>query len=215
MGGEIREAWSHSSEALSWKTEGDVDSASPPLRIETPRLILRCWSPEDAPLLKAAIDSSLEHLRVWMPWAMNEPSEIEVLEERLGRYQARFLAGETFVYAIFDRSESEVLGGSGLMGRIGPGALEIGYWIRAERTGRGYATEATRALTIAGLGMPGVDRIELHCDPRNEASATIPRKLGYRHLETVRDQEESPGREPIDTMIFEITSDDELRSTSE
>ena len=39
--------------------------------------VLRCWHPHDAPLLKDAIDSSLEHLREWMPGAPDEPQELE------------------------------------------------------------------------------------------------------------------------------------------
>ena len=34
---------------------------------------MRCWEPRDAPLLKEAVDSSLDHLRPWMPWAHDEP----------------------------------------------------------------------------------------------------------------------------------------------
>ena len=49
----------------------------PPYRIETERLVLRCWDPRDAPLLKDAIDSSLDHLRPWMPWAREEPKPLE------------------------------------------------------------------------------------------------------------------------------------------
>ncbi len=48
-------------------------SENPPCRIHTRKLVLRCWNPTDAPLLKAAIDESLDELRPWMPWARNEP----------------------------------------------------------------------------------------------------------------------------------------------
>lgn len=41
--------------------------SAPAYRIVTPRLVIRCWNPPDAPLLKAAIDASLDHLRAWMP----------------------------------------------------------------------------------------------------------------------------------------------------
>jgi hypothetical protein len=40
--------------------------ADPPYRIETERLVVRCWEPRDAPLLKEAVDASLDHLRPWM-----------------------------------------------------------------------------------------------------------------------------------------------------
>ena len=44
-----------------------------PFRIRTARLALRCWEPTDAAALCAAIAMSLDHLRVWVPWAMQEP----------------------------------------------------------------------------------------------------------------------------------------------
>jgi RimJ/RimL family protein N-acetyltransferase len=44
-----------------------VAAADPPYRIETERMVLRCWDPADAGLLKEAIDASLDHLRPWMP----------------------------------------------------------------------------------------------------------------------------------------------------
>src|ERR1700759_5294954 len=38
----------------------------PPYRIETERLVLRCWNPADAEALKEAVDASIEHLLPWM-----------------------------------------------------------------------------------------------------------------------------------------------------
>lgn len=48
----------------------------PAYRIHTQRLVVRCWEPRDAPLLKAVLDESLDHLRPWMPWAQNEPEPL-------------------------------------------------------------------------------------------------------------------------------------------
>ena len=73
------------------------------------------------------------------------------------------------------------MGGFGLHDRRGPGILEIGYWVRSDRTGRGYATAAAWALTgVAFDWFPLINRIEIRCDPANVASAAIPPKLGYR-----------------------------------
>jgi RimJ/RimL family protein N-acetyltransferase len=63
---------------------------SPAARIETRRLLLRRWEPADAPLLKQAIDASLPELRAWMPWAISEPSPIEVVRQRLEGFRERF-----------------------------------------------------------------------------------------------------------------------------
>ena len=88
----------------------------------------------------------------------SDPSELPVIEERLARFQAEFRAGANWACGIFLRSSGEVLGGVSLLARIGPGALELGYWLRNECTGRGYATEAAAALTQVGLAMPGIGR---------------------------------------------------------
>jgi RimJ/RimL family protein N-acetyltransferase len=89
-----------------------VEHSPPPYLIRTERLAIRCWDPRDAPLLKDALDASLEHLVPWMPWAADEPRPLEEKAELLRMFRGRFDLGEDFVYGIFPRDESEVIGGS-------------------------------------------------------------------------------------------------------
>jgi RimJ/RimL family protein N-acetyltransferase len=67
-----------------------VARTAPPYRIETKRLVLRCWDPRDAQRLKEAVDSSVEHLRPWMPWAVHEPQPLEQKVGLLQRFRAQF-----------------------------------------------------------------------------------------------------------------------------
>jgi RimJ/RimL family protein N-acetyltransferase len=168
----------------------------PAYRIVTPRLVVRCWEPRDAPFLKEAIDSSLDHLRPWMPWARHEPQTLAEKVELLREFRGQFDLGADSVYAIFDSRDERVLGGTGLHPRIGPGRLEIGYWIRADAVGHGYATEATAALTRVAFEVADVERVEIHCMPENRVSAAIPRKLGYSLCEAG------------DDLIFALTAAD-------
>ena len=187
--------------------------AVPPYRIETERLVVRCWDPGEAPLLKEAIDESLEHLRPWMSWAQDEPQPLDVKVELLRRFRGRFDLGEEFVYGIFDMDESNVVGGTGLHRRVGDDAFEIGYWIRTGRTREGLATEATAALTRVAFEVCGADRVEIRVDPANTASAGIPRKLGYRQEATLRRRLPwSDGSGPRDVVVFMLFAD-ELAST--
>jgi len=174
-----------------------------PYRIETKRLVIRRYERRDAPLLKEAIDSSLDHLQPWMPWALGEPQTLEQKEELIEAFRAGFAAGENFTYGIFAADETVLLGGTGLHPRVGPGGLEIGYWIRASATRQGLVTEATAALTRVGLEVCGADRIEIRIEPRNQASLGVPRKLGFLEEATLRRRLPSREGSPLrDVTIF-------------
>ena len=180
-----------------------------PYRIETERLVIRCYEPRDTPLVKEAIESSLEHLRAWMPWAHDEPQTLEEKLELVKYFRSNFDIGENFTYGIFDSGESEVLGGTGLHPRIGPGGLEIGYWIRASATRQGFTTESTAALTRAGFEICGADRIEIRIEPGNTASFGVPRKLGFAEEATLRRRLPSrEGSELRDVTIFTMFRED-------
>ena len=83
-------------------------------RIETERLVVRCYSPKDAPLLKASIDESLEHLRLWMPWAHDEPESLEKKTARLRKYRGQFDLGIDYTFGIFNEEEDTLIGSTGL-----------------------------------------------------------------------------------------------------
>ena len=180
-----------------------------PYRIETERLVIRCYDPRDAPLLKEAIDSSLEYLLPWMPWAADEPQTLDEKTELLRGFRSAFDAGENFTYAIFSADESELLGSAGLEPRVGPGGLEIGYWVRTSVTRQGIATEMAAALTRVGIEVCGADRIEIRIDPGNEASMGIPRKLGFVEEATLRRRLPVRAGGPLrDVTIFTLFRED-------
>ncbi len=155
--------------------------------IITKRLVIRCYNPEDAPLLAASITESLEHLKPWMPWAHYEPQEnLQTKIERLRQFRARFDQNQDFIYGIFNPEQTRLLGGTGLHTRVGDAALEIGYWIHKDFINQGLATESACALTKVGFEINEVSRMEIHCDPTNFQSAAVPRKLGYTHEATLR-----------------------------
>jgi RimJ/RimL family protein N-acetyltransferase len=180
-----------------------VGVKTPPYRIETERLVIRCYEPEDAPLLKAAVDSSIEHLLPWMPWARFEPQSVEDKVELLRSFRGQFDLDQNYIYGIFSPDETEQLGGSGFHKRGNEGSLEIGYWVAASAIGRGIATEVTAAQTRAAFELAGVDRIDIQVEPTNDRSLAIPRKLGFTEEGTLRRRLEANEGEPRrDSVIF-------------
>jgi RimJ/RimL family protein N-acetyltransferase len=164
----------------------DAKIANPAYRIETKRLVVRCYNPSDAQLLADSVRESVEHLKPWMPWAHNEPQRIEAREELLRGWRGKFDLGQDYGYGIFNREETRLLGGTGLHTRLGANELEIGYWIHKDFVNQGLVTESTAALIKVAFEIIHVHRIEIHCDPRNLASAAVPRKLGFTHEGTLR-----------------------------
>jgi RimJ/RimL family protein N-acetyltransferase len=167
--------------------------------------VLRCWEPRDAPLLAEAIESSVDELRPWMPWAADEPKSLAERVALLRRFRGQFDLGDDFVYGIFEPDEAAVLGGTGLHPRVGPTAFEIGYWIRSTSAGAGLATEAAGALTRIAFELCDVDRVEIRTDPANQPSRAIPRKLGYLEEATLRRRLEYP--EPRDVVVYSMFRD--------
>jgi len=186
----------------------------PAYRIITARLVLRCWQPTDAPLLTTAMIESLEHLRPWMPWATNEPLEPAQRVKVLRRFRGEFDLDQDYIYGVFNREETRVLGGTGLHTRLGEGAREIGYWIHVDFTHHGLATELSAALTRVAFEIEGVNRVEIHCDPGNVYSAAIPRKLGYTHEGTLRARTIGSDGLPSDSMIWTLFKEDYPNSPS-
>lgn len=139
--------------------------------------LLRRHAAHDLDALHAAIEESRDHLRPWMPWA--DQTRIETASFLAGAVES-WTARREFGYLIVDATDGAVLGGCGLHDRLGPEALEIGYWRRAGANGRGVVTAAVRALTAAALAEPDITRVEIHCDEANQASAAVARRAGYR-----------------------------------
>ena len=158
-------------------------SLTPPPKIDLQGFTLREWSVADAEPLRVALAASDAHLRAWTPWVVDGRVPGLSLEERLAQHAVEFAAGVAWVYGLFGPDGVEVLGGCGLYPRVGPRAVEVGYWLAVGHTGRGLATRAAAALTRVAFDAPTIDRVEIHCDRGNVASARVPERLGYRLVE--------------------------------
>ena len=76
---------------------------------------------------------------------------------------------------------------SALVALVGAHTVEAGYWLRADSTGHGYATEATACLSRLAFTELGAGHVAICHDPTNEASGGVPRRLGFRRLGVVSD----------------------------
>lgn len=139
----------------------------------TERLTLRPGWIEDAPLLaRAAGHEAVVRNTRRMPW----PYALGDAEAFLRTPQTP----QTPALLVFAHEAGGVrlVGGVGLSA-LGGGGHELGYWITPDAWGRGYATEAARAV-LAMAGALRIRRIEACHFADNPASARVLSKLGFR-----------------------------------
>jgi RimJ/RimL family protein N-acetyltransferase len=180
-----------------------------PAELRTERLYLRPWQTTDAARLLPILEANVDHLSSWIPAHVATPAPLPDLELRLARFVDDFLGGRNWRYAIFTPDESGLLGEVSLFPRSAEGRvhfaaadrLEIGYWLRRDVTGKGYATEAARAMLALSLAQSGIRQVEIHCDPRNVSSAAIPQRLDFRLASAGAGADAAASHEPP-TMLW-------------
>lgn len=181
-------------------------------RIVTERLLLRPWSPEDTQRFRQAVDDNDSYLRPFIPWMKAEPGTLEQTALKLRRSRVDFDSDVSYRYGVFDHDESRLLGDVGLFTRLGLHAREVGYWIHKDFHGKGMATEAVSAAIKVAFGSSAIDRVEIQCDPLNEASARVAARLGFVHEATLRRRFRDAGDIERDCMIWTLFRDEFLET---
>ena len=155
----------------------------PPASLSAGELVLERWRTADLPALRAAVSANRDHLAPWLAWAGDgSPTALSTF---LRETREGWRRGERFEYGVWSQGpERALLGTVGLMARLGPGGLEIGYWVGAEHTRRRIATRSAAVVVDAAFALPGIDRVEIHHDEANAASGGVPRLLGFTRVGT-------------------------------
>ena len=187
-----------------------------PLLLEVPaelpeeRIVLRPFRDDDAPALWEAVDSSRPQLTAWIPW-VNDHRSLAFSRDYVRRMLAKWILREDFPMGIWRRTDGRLLGATGLH-RIDWSipAMEIGYWLRPDAAGAGYATEAVKLLVRLAFAQLQAERVEIRCDALNLRSAAIPRRLGFVHEATLRCARRNDDNALADTLVFALTRADHV-----
>jgi ribosomal-protein-serine acetyltransferase len=142
--------------------------------IRTDRLVLEPVShAHDGDLLRASLASRAE-LLPWMPWAVDL-----TMESQSAYVDERGIPGwDTGSPAFAITEDGTAIGVIGL-DRTGPGEYEVHYWLATDRTGRGYVTEAARALLVWSHDALGATRVLLNAGMENRRSLAVAERLGF------------------------------------
>ncbi len=174
-----------------------------PKRLQTARLIMRVPDATHAPRLAAVVQASYPELHRWLGWARGNFGSQEALSycRRAARRHASFSGYDLL---LFHKWDSQLIGGAWLVTPIDwqHRRFEIGYWLDTSRVGRGYASEAVRALVRLVFECFGAKRVELGIDVLNKSSCAVAERLGFALATTVEDHSRNNAGEPRDVHIY-------------
>lgn len=171
--------------------------------IETDRLRLRDWREEDIePFIR---HTNTEPVMRWLGGVKSEKDHRTVIHERIMRWQRE--RGFTF-WIVERKADGALLGFCGIKiadGEDSPiaGEYEIGWRLREDAWGQGYAKEAAAASLDFAFGRLGARQVVSITFPQNEASWGLMERLGMRRREDLdHDDPRFPELNP--TIVYSI-----------
>ena len=163
----------------------------PPTELTAGRELTLClFDPGDAPALSRAIEESRDHLTPFMPFATNDPRDLDFRRSWIEACRDAFADGERFQYGIV--RGGEVIGGCSIE-PVDERTASIGFWVHVGHVRTGVATAVATALTDAAL-RAGCETVRLRHDRANVASGVIAERLGYRRLGEEPHSIDAPGQ---------------------
>jgi RimJ/RimL family protein N-acetyltransferase len=142
--------------------------------IETARLLLRPPSLGDRDAIVAGVgDLAVSRMLARVPHPYG-PADAEAW---LADMEPAFAAGTELPFLLV--REGEVIGCVALHGVAAGAVGDFGYWLARPHWGRGYATEAARAVLAFAFDRLGAERVPSRVFAENAASWNVQRKLGF------------------------------------
>ena len=139
--------------------------------IETSRLCLRAMAASDWPVILAYMSDP--RVTAFLPEG--------IFDEQAARAFAFKQSGEDReAVAVVEKASGQMIGHMPYHAWFQPRTFEIGWALGQAHHGKGYATEAGRALVAHAFESLGAHRVIATCQPENTASWRVAEKLGLR-----------------------------------
>lgn len=153
-------------------------------KIETPRLILRPFTMEDAEPMYCnwASDPEVTKFLSWPPY-----KSVDTAHAILTEWTKQYSDNSFYQWAIELKELGEPIGSISVVNQDERVDMaEIGFCIGKPWWGKGIMTEAMKAVMDYLFDEVGVQRIEAGHDPNNPASGAVQRKCGLKYEGTLR-----------------------------
>ncbi len=170
----------------------------------TERLLLRSFLETDIPeIVRLLNDPAIAETTLNVPYPYDEAKARSWLASQRQERDA----GIGYTFAIVRRDDDRLVGAIDIRPNARHLKAEIGYWIGRPYWGRGYATEAARAVIRYGFEILGMNRIYASHFTENPASGRVMQKAGMQ-FEGVLRQDVRKDDEFRDHALYAILRED-------
>jgi len=177
-----------------------------PPGINGQRINLRSYSGEDGVALWQAIEESRGHLAAWQDW-VNRINSWQDAELTVRKVQSDWILRTRLAWII--RLQDQFLGHIQLEHIVWETpSFGIGYWLCRSAEGRGYVTEAAKLLCQLAFETLGAQRLHIECDARNQRSASVARRLGFKQEAVLRNERRDSSGKLQNTLQFAMVPED-------
>jgi ribosomal-protein-alanine N-acetyltransferase len=168
------------------------------IRIETERLLIRPFEADDWRAVHAYLSDP--GVRFFVPEWPETEEEVQAFVHRN--------VEEPRQHALILHGDERLVGHVGFWQWFGPQTYEIGWAIARDHQGRGYATEAARAVLAYGFERLGLHRVIATCNPNNAPSVRVMEKLGMRREAHFRKCDLNPDGSWWDEYFYALLEDE-------
>ena len=179
--------------------------------LETPRLILRHFTADDALMMFAnwAHDSAVTRYLTW-----EAHPDVQTTEQVIAGWLAQYGRPDFYHWAIVPKALGQPIGSIGAV-RVHTETeqIEAGYCIGRDWWHQGYTSEAFAAVLRFWFLRVGANRVEARHDIGNPNSGGVMRKCGLTCEGTLRQAHRRTDGTLCDTVMYAILAEDYPQST--
>jgi [ribosomal protein S5]-alanine N-acetyltransferase len=180
-----------------------------PPELHAPDLLLRPGRFSDAPAVRAAMQSwDVVRYLALPPWPYLHGHALGWMNTYVNEWKR----SKTAPFLIFEKESGEFVGTIGLRAGADGGGRptlgNVGYWIARPHWGKGYATQALKAVIAYGFDALGMNRVDACHLAENRASGRVMLRAGMRQEGIRRGYSKGRDGQWHDDVLYAILSSD-------
>ncbi len=167
-------------------------------------LMLRVFEEPHALALFNLVDSSRQHLRVWLPELVDSYQSVSAASDFIAKFRKKSVDEDGLALGIWFKGD--------LAGVITFDSIDwtnrttlIGYWLGLPFQRKGLMSRACSALVDIAFSRLNLNRVEIWCAFENTRCRAVPEKLGFK-IEGVLRQRERIYDHFVDIAAYSLLS---------